>query len=90
MAHHKSAQKRIRQTEARATVNRSRETRVYTVIKAVELAIKAGNKEEAQNAFKLAKPVIMSSVSKGVLKLSTASRKVSRLSARVKSVSVAS
>ena len=88
MAHHKSAEKRIRQTESRTAINRSRVTEIRTKVKAVEAAVAAGKKDEAQNAFKAAKPVIMSGVSKGVIKLATASRKVSRLSAKVKSLSL--
>lgn len=88
MAHHKSAQKRIRQTESRTAVNRSRVSRIRTAIKAVESAVLAGKKEDAQKAFSVAQPIIMSGVSKGVIKLATASRKVSRLAARVKSVSL--
>jgi len=55
MAHHKSAQKRIRQ----------------------------------QEALRQAQPEIMRGVTKGVLQRSTASRKVSRLAQRVKSLSAA-
>jgi len=88
MAHHKSAQKRIRQTESRTLINRSRVGKIRTAIKAVEAAVAAGKKEDAQKAFSVAQPVIMSGVSKGVIKLSTASRKVSRLAAKVKSVSL--
>lgn len=87
MAHHKSAQKRIRQTEYRAKVNIARVTSIRTAVKKVELAITSGKKQEAQDAFKAAKPVIMSGVNKGVLKLAAASRKVSRLSAKVKAIS---
>ncbi len=86
MAHHKSAQKRIRQTERRTDVNRGRVSKIRTVIKALESAIAAGKKAEAQDAFKVAEPVIMSGVSKGVLKQAAASRKVSRLSARIKAI----
>ena len=87
MAHHKSAQKRIRQTEYRAGVNNARVSNIRTAVKKIELAIEAGNKQAAQDAFKAAKPIIMSGVNKGVLKLATASRKVSRLSAKVKAIS---
>lgn len=86
MAHHKSAQKRIRQTEYRTEVNRARIGQIRTAVKAVESAVQAGKKAEAQEAFKAAQPVIMSGVNKGVLKLTTASRKVSRLSAKVKAI----
>ena len=86
MAHHKSAKKRIRQTERRTVVNRSRRSRIRTFIKKVETAIAAGDSAGAQAALKDAQPEIMRGVSKGVLSLGTASRKVSRLAARVKAL----
>ena len=86
MAHHKSAQKRIRQTETRTAVNRSRMTQVRSAVKSVEAAIATKNKDNAQTALKSAQSIIMSGVSKGVIKLATASRKVSRLSARIKAI----
>lgn len=86
MAHHKSAQKRIRQTERRTEVNRARRARIRTFVKRVENAIAAGNRKQAQEAFRLAQPELMRGVSKGVVKLATASRKVSRLSASIKAL----
>lgn len=87
MAHHKSAIKRIRQTERRAEVNRDRVSRIRTFIKKVEAAIGSGDQKSASEALRAAQPEIMRGVSKGVLKLGTASRKVSRLSARIKALS---
>jgi len=89
MAQHKSAKKRIRQTISRTDVNRSRTSRIRTFIKKVEAAIAGGNPVDAQAALKLAQPEIMRGVTKGVLHQSTASRKVSRLSARVKALKAA-
>lgn len=89
MAHHKSAKKRIRQTASRTEVNRSRMSRIRTFVKKVEVAIAGGNATEAQTALKNAQPEIMRGVSKGVLSLGTASRKVSRLAKRVKALSAA-
>lgn len=86
MAHHKSAKKRIRQTASRTEVNRARMSRIRTFVKKVETAIAAGNAADAQAALKSAQPEIMRGVSKGVLSMGTASRKVSRLSARVKAL----
>ncbi len=83
MAHHKSAKKRIRQTETRTEVNRARVGRIRTFVKKVELALAAGDKTAAQQAFIAAEPELMSGVSKGVIHKNTASRKVSRLAARV-------
>ncbi len=87
MAYHKSAKKRIRQTERRTAVNRARVSRVRTFVKKVELAIAGGDKKAAQEALKSAQPELMRGVSKGVIHRNTASRKMSRkmsrLSARV-------
>lgn len=87
MAHHKSAIKRIRQTERRTDVNRARVSRIRTFIKKVELAVQGGDAAAAKAALQAAQPEIMRGVTKGVLKLGTASRKVSRLAARVKALS---
>ena len=84
MANHKSSEKRIRQTERRTAVNRKRESRIKSAVKKVEAAIATGNKASAAQALKEAQPAVMQGVSKGVLKLGTASRKISRLSARIK------
>lgn len=86
MANHKSAQKRIRQTARRTEVNGARISRIRTFIKKVETAVAAGDKAAAQAALKAVQPELMRGVSKGVLKLGTASRKMSRLSARVKKI----
>lgn len=86
MAQHQSAEKRNRQTIRRTAVNRARVGEIRTAVKAVEAAILSGDKSKAQAQLRVAQPVIMSGVSKGVLKLATASRKMSRLSARVKAL----
>ena len=86
MANHASAKKRIRQTERRSTINRNRLSRVRTIIKKVELAIDAGDADVAREVLKEAQPVIMRSSQLGVLHRNMASRKVSRLAARVKAL----
>ena len=86
MAHHKSAKKRIRQTERRTAANRDRVSRIRTFLKAVESAIAKGSQDQARDALRAAQPELMRGVSKGVFKKNTASRKLSRLSARVKSL----
>ena len=86
MANHKSSEKRIRQTARRTEVNRVRTSRVRSFVRSVETAIASGDKPAAQQALRKAQQELMRGVSKGTMKLSTASRKVSRLSARVKSI----
>jgi small subunit ribosomal protein S20 len=86
MAHHASAKKSIRQTERRSAVNRARISSVRSFIKKVETAIDAGDKKVAAEALKAAQPVIHRGVRAGVLHRNTASRKLSRLSARIKTL----
>jgi small subunit ribosomal protein S20 len=86
MANTSSAKKATRKIAARSTVNKSRVARVRTYVRKVEEAIASGDKEKAGAALLAAEPEIMRAVSKGVIHKNTASRKVSRLSARVRSV----
>jgi small subunit ribosomal protein S20 len=86
MANIRSAKKRIRQTAAKTQVNRNRVSRIRTFIKKVETAIDSGDKGAANDALKAAQPEIQRGVTKGVLAKSTASRKISRLNARIKAL----
>jgi len=86
MALHKSAKKRIVQTEKRTEINKDRRSRIRTFIKKVIVAVKTGNYEAATEAFKIAQPEIQRGANKSLFHKKTASRLVSRLSARVKSI----
>ncbi|HEX5453710.1 MAG TPA: 30S ribosomal protein S20 [Stellaceae bacterium] len=83
MPHHKSAEKRLRQTEKRTAINRARLSRVRTFVKKVESAITTGDKEAAQSAFQVAQPELHRATTKGVLHKNTVARKLSRLAARI-------
>jgi small subunit ribosomal protein S20 len=87
MAHHLSAKKRIRRNEKRRVINHARISRVRTFVKRVESAITLGNQDAAKDAFKLAQPEMHRGVSRGVLHKNTVSRKLSRLSKRIKAMS---
>ena len=86
MANTLQSKKRIRINTRKAAVNKARVSRIRTHIKAVEAALEAGDYSAATAALKAAQPEIMRGVSKGVVHHSTASRKVSRLSRRVKAL----
>lgn len=86
MANSPQAKKRARQIERRTTVNKNRRTRIRTFLRKVEEAITGGDKVVATAALKDAQPEIMRGVTKGIMHKNTASRKVSRLSARVKAL----
>ena len=87
MANTLQAKKRVRRNARKADVNRSRRSRIRTFVKKVEMALEAGNAEEAREALRQAQPELMRGVTKGVLHKKTASRKVSRLAKRVKAIS---
>ncbi|MBN9060238.1 MAG: 30S ribosomal protein S20 [Rhizobiales bacterium] len=84
MANTPSAKKATRKIARRAEVNRTRRSRMRTFIRKVEEAIASGNAAAAADALKSAQPELMRAAQKGVLHKNTASRKVSRLAARVK------
>jgi small subunit ribosomal protein S20 len=86
MANTSSAKKAARKIARRAEVNGKRITRVRTYVRKVDEAIASGNKDAAAAALKAAEPELMRAASKGVIPKKTASRKVSRLSARVRAV----
>ncbi len=74
MANSEQSKKRARQSEARYAVNKARRSRVRTYLRKVE------------EALKNAQPELMRGVSKGIMHKNTASRKVSRLTSRVKTL----
>ncbi|MGG7645233.1 30S ribosomal protein S20 [Rhodovulum sp. YNF3179] len=86
MANTPQSKKRARQNERRYAVNKARRSRIRTYLRQVEEAIAGGNKEAAAEALRKAQPELMRGVTKGVMHKNTASRKLSRLSARVKAL----
>lgn len=88
MANSPSAKKRARQLVRRTGVNTARRSRIKTFVRKVEEAIASGDAGAAKTALQTAQPEIMRGTTKGVLHANTASRKISRLAARVKAISV--
>ena len=86
MANTPQSKKRALQNEKRFAVNKARRSRIRTFLRKVEEAIASGNQEAAIAALRAAQPELMRGVSKGVFHKNTASRKMSRLAARVKSI----
>ena len=83
MANTTSAKKATRKIVRRTEVNQARCSRMRTFLRKVEEAIASGDQGAAAAALKAAQPEIMRAAQKGVVHKNTASRKVSRLSARV-------
>jgi small subunit ribosomal protein S20 len=87
MANTTSAKKATRKIARRTAVNTARRSRVRTYVRQVEEALAAGDAAKAKEAFIAAEPELARAASKGVVHANTASRKVSRLAARVKALS---
>lgn len=87
MANTASAQKRIRQTVKRNARNSARRSRVRGFLRKVEEAIAGGNKDVAREAFRAAQPEMQRAADKGVFHDNKVARKLSRLSARIKTLS---
>lgn len=87
MANTTSAKKMVRKIERKTQINKARRSRVRTFLRNVEEAISSGDKAAADAAFKEAMPEMQRAVTKGVFHKSTVSRKLSRLSSRIKALS---
>ncbi len=86
MANTTSAKKATRVIARRTAVNKSRRTHMRGQLRILEEAITTGDKTAAAEQFKNLQPVIMKAASKGIIHKKNASRKISRLSARVKAL----
>jgi small subunit ribosomal protein S20 len=79
LANTSQARKRVRQAEKRRQHNASIRSAARTYIKKVVNAIAAGDKSQAEAAFKAAVPVIDRTARKGIIHPNKAARHKSRL-----------
>ncbi len=86
MANTKSARKAARQTIRRTAVNKSRRSEMRTYIRKVEEAIASKDAKAADEALKQAEPCLARAAQKGIVHKNAASRKISRLTKRVKTL----
>jgi small subunit ribosomal protein S20 len=84
MANTRSAKKAARQALRRTGINRVRRSRLRSAVRKVEEALAAGDKQAALAGFEAAQPVLMRAAQNGIVHRNTASRKISRLAARLK------
>jgi small subunit ribosomal protein S20 len=83
MANIKSAQKRIKVTQAKTLRNKMIKSALKTVIKKFEAAVANKNVDEAKVAYINASKALDMSASKGVIHKNMAARKKSRLAAKL-------
>ncbi len=82
MPNHKSAEKRVRQSEKRRAINRSNRTKVRTYIKKLRTTLAGGAKQDVSQVLPETISVIDKAVQKGVLHKNAAARYKSRLTVR--------
>lgn len=90
MANHKAAKKSYQTSLKSAANNRSINSRVKTFVKSLEVLLTEKKPQEARERLSVVESEMMKAVSKGVIKLNTASRRISRLSDRIKGMNTAS
>lgn len=86
MANIASAKKRARQAEERRQRNKSRRSEMRTSMKKVLKAVKTGDHDQAQQAFRSAVRVLDRSANRGIIHKNKAARHKSRLNAKVRSL----
>jgi small subunit ribosomal protein S20 len=83
---HKSTIRRARQSEKRQERNRGTLSAVKGLVKKLQTAIAEKKVEDAKASLREATSALSKAVTKGVLKANTASRRISRLTLRVNSL----
>ncbi|HYX39181.1 MAG: 30S ribosomal protein S20 [Pseudobdellovibrionaceae bacterium] len=84
MAQHKSAKKRILTNAKKRTRNQAYISSVRTAVKKVRTAIEKGQAAEVAGLLEKAQSLLHKAASRGLIHRNTASRKVARLAAAVK------
>jgi small subunit ribosomal protein S20 len=87
LANHKSALKRIRQSERRRKRNQHIRTQMRTMVKYCRDAFESGDPAKATDAFRVAEREIRRAATKGVIPKQRADRSISRLAKRLNAVS---
>jgi small subunit ribosomal protein S20 len=86
MANTSSAKKAVRKIDRRTAVNKSRRSEMRTYVRKVEEALAAKDAGAAAAALHEAEPKLARAAQKGIVHKNAVSRKISRLTKRVKAL----
>ena len=84
MPNTKSAIRRVRRVKKQTQVNRIRKSKYRNAVKQMEQLLKSKNKEKAKKNFSKFQSILMQVAKSGVISKKTASRKISRVSKKLK------
>jgi len=87
MPQHKSAKKRLRQSETRNAVNKSVRSNVSTQLKAIDKLIKDKKVDESMAKLKQVMSILHKSTQKKIMHLNKASRTISKLQKDISAIS---
>ena len=87
MPQHKSAKKRLRQSDRRKTINKAIKSNVSTQLKAIDKLIKDKKVEESMAKLKAVMSVLHKSTKKKIMHLNKASRTISKLQKDITAIS---
>ena len=87
MANHKSAKKRLRQSESRNAVNKSIKSNVSTQLKAIDKLIQDKKVDESMAKLKQVMSILHKSTQKKIMHLNKASRTISKLQKDISAIS---
>ena len=84
MPNTKSAIRRVRRVKKQTQINRIRKSKYKTAIKEMESLIKPKDKAKAKKYYSKFQSILMQVAKSGVISKKTASRKISRVSKKIK------
>mgnify|MGYP006108449515 CR=1 FL=1 len=84
MPNTKSAIRRVRRVKKQTQINRIRKSKYKNAIKKMDLLIKSENKTESKKLFAKFQSILMQVAKSGAISKKTASRKISRVSKKIK------
>ena len=84
MPNTKSAIRKVRRVKKQTQINRIRKSKYKNAIKQMDLLVKSKDKEKAKKFFQKFQSILMQVAKSGVVNKKTASRKISRVSKKIK------
>ena len=84
MPNTKSAIRRVRRVKKQTQINRIRKSKYKSAVKKMELLIKDKEKDKAKKFFSQFQSILMQVAKSGVVNKITATRKISRVSKKIK------
>ena len=84
MPNTKSAIRRVRRVKKQTSTNRLRKSKYRSAVKKMEEMLKSGQKDKIKNFFPKFQSILMQVVKSGIIDKKKASRKISRISKKIK------